>query len=299
MAGEPILGSGHSDYSPGCLVRRGLRMQRAASSSASRVPAALGTGKPLRSGGLCTPGLRVWTVCSPEAQGTKETFVSPPLPEPGGREVLRTHAPRCSFSKSQKAPWGQGTWWSWDRPPCALDKLCLQERDPQACPGLAHACNTSAVSLGLSDGAGQRMPGSVRGSHHPRVSHEQEDSGHQAQPRVQAQWLPGQCSCSRGLALLQETPPWGFIPPERPESKFFSPGAQKSWSSVSDWPHRDSAHLWVFRTSVPPPPSPVSSRLPSSVSPSTLWPPLPRLPGIPLIGSCRPGLPPPPAPGLC
>lgn len=110
MAGEPILGLGHSDYSPGCLVRRGLRMQRAASSSASRVPTALGMGKPLRSGGLCTPGLRAWTVCSPEAQGTKETFVSPPLPEPGGREVLRTHAPRRSFSESQKAPWGQGTW---------------------------------------------------------------------------------------------------------------------------------------------------------------------------------------------
>lgn len=165
----------------------------------------------------------------------------------------------------------------------------------RACTCLQHLCRLQ----GCSDGAGQRMPGSVRGSHHPRVSHEQEDSGHQAQPWVQAQWLPGQCSCSRGLALLQETPPWGFIPPECPESKFSSPGAQKSWSSVSDWPHRDSAYLWVFRTSVPPPPSPVSSRLPSSVSPSTLWPPLPRLPGIPLIGSCRPGLPPPPAPGLC
>lgn len=69
--------------------------------------------------------------------------------------------------------------------------------------------------------------------------------------------------------------------------------------SPSSLPHRGSAHLWVFRTSVPPPPGPASSRLPSSVSPSTLWPPLPRLPGIPLIGSCRPGLPPPPAPGLC
>ena len=69
--------------------------------------------------------------------------------------------------------------------------------------------------------------------------------------------------------------------------------------SPSSLPHRGSAHLWVFRTSVPPPPGPASSRLPSSVSPSTLWPPLPRLPGIPLLGSCRPGLPPLPAPGLC
>lgn len=85
-------------------------MQTAASSSASQVLNTLGKGKPLRSGGLCTPGLRVWIVCSPEAQGTKETFGSPPLPEPGGREVPRTHAPRGSFPESQKAPWAQGTW---------------------------------------------------------------------------------------------------------------------------------------------------------------------------------------------
>ena len=139
MAGKPNMGSGHSDYSPGCPVRRRLRMQTAASSSASWVPTALGMGKPLRSVGLCTPGLRVWTVYSPEAQGTKETFGSPPLPVPGGREVPRTCAPRGSFPESQKIPWGQGTWWSWDRLPCALDTLGLQERDPQACPGLAHA----------------------------------------------------------------------------------------------------------------------------------------------------------------
>lgn len=85
-------------------------MQTAASSSASQVLNTLGKGKPLRSGGLCTSGLRVWTACSPEAQSTKETFGSPPLPEPGGREVPRTHAPRGSFPESQKAPWAQGTW---------------------------------------------------------------------------------------------------------------------------------------------------------------------------------------------
>lgn len=37
--------------------------------------------------------------------------------------------------------------------------------------------------------------------------------------------------------------------------------------SPSSLPHRGSAHLWVFQTSVPPPPGPASSRLPSSVSP--------------------------------
>lgn len=176
--------------------------------------------------------------------------------------------------------------------------LCTQDQNPQASPELAHVRNTSDVSLGLSDGSGRRMPASARDSDHARANRKQEDLGHQAQPRVQVWWLPGPCCYSHGLALLRETPPWGFVPPGCPGSKFSSPKAQKPWSSICDQPPRRFAHLWLFRTSCASP-SWLCILSASFVSTSTLWPLLPRLPGIPLIGSCRHGLPPSPAPGLC
>lgn len=135
------------------------------------------------------------------------------------------------------------------------------------------------------------MPGSARSSHHPRVSHEQEDSGHQAQPQVQAQWLPGQCSCHVGaLPSSRRHPPRGFIPPECPESKFSSPGAQKSGSSVPDRPHRDSAHLWFFLTSVPPPSQPCILSAPFVCLPQHPLASSPTPAWNSLIGSCRPAL---------
>lgn len=157
----------------------------------------------------------------------------------------------------------------------------------------------SGTALG---GEGQPQPGGVAipGS---AVS---KDSGHQAWPQVQAWWLPGQCYCSHSLALPPPrgggTAPWGFMLPyphplSMPRVQVLFPlGAQKPWPKCLSLPWA-STRLWVFRISVPPPGS-ASSWLPLSVSPSTLWPPLPRLPGIPLIGSCWPGHPPPPAPGL-
>lgn len=143
-------GIGHSDYSPGCLVRRGLRMQTAASpSSASQVLTILGKGKPLRSGRAVYPWAESLTACSPEAQSTKETLG--PLhsqslegersPEPMPSEALSLSHRR---HPGHRGPGRAGTGL-----PCALDTLCLQDPDPQACPGLAHACNT-LLSLELS-----------------------------------------------------------------------------------------------------------------------------------------------------
>lgn len=170
---------------------------------------------------------------------------------------------------------------------------------------LAHVCHTSAISLGLRDGPGRRRPASARGRGHPGISCEQ---GLRSPSLASG---PGLVALRAVLLLTQPCPPpprgggtapWGFMLPyphplSMPRVQVLFPlGAQKPWPKYLSLPWA-STRLWVFRISVPPPGS-ASSWLPLSVSPSTLWPPLPRLPGIPLIGSCWPGHPPPPAPGL-